>query len=442
MAVKYKDKCTEHGKELDSFCTECMKFICTSCKDEHFFGGKILPSWFIDEYINTLNRQKQQFPNKEQIEIAKKNMIDYFKKIDLDLHKAFNDAVSSLDSFIIKKNDDYDKIINKLKEMKVSDQAVQLLNTISNQQNIYDNSDSLQTMAFQSYAQHTNEIIGSIENIVNQFKNTKQTPVHTLVTNSILHSWSGDTVTIYDISQMTSKKLSINRSIDGAAYSVSWMNRIFFMGNEQLVNENVFELDIKTSSLIQKQSMLCKKYHHCIFGEGVCIYSIGGYNRAVSLNDCETYQILKNIWATLPNLNTPRALCASFAFNHNYIYSLCGHDYSTSTAIKTSERLSINNGIKWELIQITNQFSPRYCFQGIQIKGNEVIVFGAENSPGNESYILTINEKSICCKKGDNMARNCDLCRCSAPIFDGKCVYTTDLNKTVHTYSLANLCWS
>ena len=68
-----------------------------------------------------------------------------------------------------------------------------------------------------------------ITNLSNEVQNVIKNPVE-LYENALIHSLSGNSLTLYNPSTKTKTTVVLNNSIDGQADSILCNNRIFIMG--------------------------------------------------------------------------------------------------------------------------------------------------------------------------------------------------------------------
>ena len=250
----------------------------------------------------------------------------------------------------------------------------------------------------------------------------------------LIHFRKYNLLTMLDPKSKTKKTITLNKSINDCADSISIGNRIFFIGGFN--SGEMYEIDFKKNTLIEKQSMLIPKYAHTLCNVAQYIYSIGGCYH-LALNDSEKYSICQNNWRALPTLQTARCACAAFTFNDAHIYCSCGNNDS-GTHLNSMEKLGLKEGCKWEYISVSNIFSPRGNVHGIQIGDNEVIVYGGYTV---ECYVLHLGNRIIECKRVGDMTVASDFYCCASPVFDGTNVYACERYRRIHMYSMADMKW-
>ena len=258
----------------------------------------------------------------------------------------------------------------------------------------------------------------------------------------LIHYWLDDVITLFDPIENKKKEIKLARTIASGSNSISVGNKIFIVGGfpATIEKNEMYELNLISNKLIQKTPMLKPKYHNTLCSANKYIYSVGGYDGLTSINNCEKYLISYDIWMPLPALKTERYGCAAFTFNDAYIYSLCGVNHS-GMHINSVEKLILNCG-KWEYVEILNMFSPRSSLYGIQISGNEAIVYGGFYGIWKrECYVLCM-EGAAECKRICDLTEDSVFVSCAAPVFDGLYVFNSDNKKVIHIYSIVDKMWT
>ena len=184
--------------------------------------------------------------------------------------------------------------------------------------------------------------------------------------------------------------------------------------------------------------MKSQRRGHRLCLKGHFIYSIGGYDGAVHLNSCEKYDLNKDEWADLPNMNSPRYTFACFM----HLTSIMAFGGNTSTGdINSMEKLEINSQ-SWMKIYVKNPPSPRCHFLGICIDQNSALIFGSNTSSGQrECYKFVINGTNVECCKGNDLASQGDFYFSSSPILNDSKVYAADYGRAIHICDIKNEKW-
>ena len=132
---------------------------------------------------------------------------------------------------------------------------------------------------------------------------------------SVIFTWNGNIVKIFDTTTRKYKpSITLDKFINNSSDTIAFGNRIFVMGHDEPLSGDTYEISLKLSKLIERTAMLCAKYYHTLCISKAQIYSIGGcVNNGI--RDCEKYSIHDDKWIMLPQLQTPRYVCAAFVFN-------------------------------------------------------------------------------------------------------------------------------
>ena len=415
--MEYKEKCHTHGQDALLMCPECMTFRCVLCEDPH---AKLISGGLIDKYIRELAAVSAN--NQDLINI-KQTLITTYQQIDASLKKAFEDAILYIDSLAIPSN----KAINAIKEMNLSDKALQMLKSISKKsiQSADIENKRNQNIGKEMYSQ-VSAIVNSMSELKTQLIQLVKTPLSAFDITEIYYFKNGEnSISCFNIESQSINSIQVAKAVNMGSEGILVDNNLFIMGGYPCTND-VYKLDMALKSMIQKTPMLMKK---CIFS--LChsysdIYSIGGYNNDSSiLADCEKYSIHGNKWSKLPNMQTSRCLCASLCFNNKDVYVIGG--YNSSKITNVIEKLNISKAQTWEICKISNSMdSVRYA-QAIQTCDNEILVFG------DGCYNLRIGSLIDCVNI--KMEWSGRFYSTMAPILKGKYTYCIDDKRNIHIYS-------
>jgi len=136
-------------------------------------------------------------------------------------------------------------------------------------------------------------------------------------------------------------------------------NQLYISGGKKKskkLTKCFMKYDYSTNELIQLSDMLVKRCSHSLFYFNLKneIYAIGGYANKT----CEKYNIEKNRWNRIPNLNYERQVSTLFFCNEKYLYCSFGFMSDESfNDVEVFERLNIlnndNKTNKWEIIKIS-----------------------------------------------------------------------------------------
>ena len=168
-------------------------------------------------------------------------------------------------------------------------------------------------------------------------------------------------------------------------------------------SNNTFEINSNNINEVNiLQPMISKRYGHCLIYLNNNIYSIGGYNHIdrkeesvlSTLKKCEKFNIKKNKWELISNLNHPRAFFGSLIFKKNiFVFGGMYNDQLLSSI----EKYDINTNV-WSTYPI--KLPEKLAKMGI-INYNEIIfIIGGINE--NYKTINTIYQGKFDLKNDNN----------------------------------------
>ena len=289
-----------------------------------------------------------------------------------------------------------------------------------------------------------NEYFGDIMRLIKETKGRTQQKEESKKKNvdiAFIHTWDSNVVALFNPNTKEKKVITFDNDcvIANFADSIEFEKRIFVMGNEYC-STGVYEINVLGKKKIKKANMIMGKHGHSLCKTQYDIYSIGGSKHKENLNECEKYSVSEDKWYSLPNLLEVRYRCAAFTYNNIEVYALAGN--GSSWNLNTMEKMVINNSKGWEIVNISNPLSPRRNLHGIQIRKNEVLIFGGYDKDRlSDCYTLTIDE-NVECRKTCDLVLSGMFFATSAPVCDNECMYGVDYQRNIHIYSLEDNKWS
>jgi hypothetical protein len=430
MFPPYKKKCVR-GSECNLLCIDCGEFKCSDCIDNKSKCKpqciSLLRPFIIDQYSIAYNKCRCTSPLQEQIDGAKKTLTAKYQELKETLDQGFNRALAFLDNFAISAFPS-ECILNMCNQYKISKDGMTALNSVAEESKPSELIYKAKERAFNRFMERTTSLIDTMNMMAVDLSNLVNTA-------STVHYWNEDKLTIVDSTTMKTSTITLNKHICEQAESISFLDRVFIIGGN--MTADTFEVDLFAKELISKTPMNCKKKDFGLCLNEGCFYSIGGLSGTVhmeSMAECEKYSIAENKWAALPNLNVPRYYCAAFAYNCSYIYALAGFGQNSM------ERLAIGKPEKWETIKYTAPFTTRHGMQAIQVKYDEILVFGAYDiNANNECYRIAMHEVKF--TKTSNLQTGACFYNSESPIYDGKDVYAVDTNRKLHHFLMNENKW-
>jgi len=151
--------------------------------------------------------------------------------------------------------------------------------------------------------------------------------------------------------------------------------------------------------LISKANMLHARMNHSLTAVGdQYLVSVGGYDIEDNAHyACEMYKIRKDEWIELPSLNVSRTDHAACVVGDRMLYVFCGLN-KLGRPTNEIESLHITSGSNWHLLEISQDFPPRYDCGAVAIDNTNVICFGGSNQQGErlaDVYLISTREKTI-----------------------------------------------
>ena len=187
---------------------------------------------------------------------------------------------------------------------------------------------------------------------------------------------------------------------NGGSYC-NYENHLFFSGGQEYIKGagKVF------LSISQKQNSFNKKvnklplmkyshWNHSMIGEKGKIYVIGGYNS----RKCEVYDINKQKWTEMPDLNEKERQRSMLFVKNNFLYCFMG--LTQNGILDTIERINLNNiNAGWEniIVHKIEDINLKFYGAGIVNQSNKIYFIGGkkENKKKEIVYKKSIYEFSF-----------------------------------------------
>jgi N-acetylneuraminic acid mutarotase len=131
------------------------------------------------------------------------------------------------------------------------------------------------------------------------------------------------------------------------------------------------------------------------------IYAIGSSLPNESMNKCEVYNVAKDEWTQVPNLNTKRNFHSSIAFHNRFIYVVAGFNGGQRTNL--IEKLDLKKvKMQWEILNLRVKENCNWiCLEGCglhAIAKDKILIFGGfttSDQKTNECFIFNVNTNEI-----------------------------------------------
>lgn len=177
------------------------------------------------------------------------------------------------------------------------------------------------------------------------------------------------------------------------------------------------------------------------------IYAIGSKYPDETAKKSEVYDVSKNKWETIGDLNQPRHFHTCSVLDGRYIYIAGGRDSLTETALDTIERLDGFQPVesqRWESIQLINKdgaWSPADTLGSFAINDSEIIVFGGDYGWISDCYVLHTKNNNEITKLDCALKKPEEFYRSQPVKYNDKIFVAGALDHDVHVYSIKAKKW-
>lgn len=169
-------------------------------------------------------------------------------------------------------------------------------------------------------------------------------------------SKDGHYLYIHELASQSTQTIPLNRfeQLPSEFVSVQAQNKIFIVGGEKKESDSkcvfaneTYEVNEQTYNLIKRASMKTARAGHTLahlhkkleFQTKDLIYAIGSKYPDESSAKCEVYDVSKNKWEAIGQLNQGRHFHSCCVMDQRYIYISGGRDSINETPLETIERL-------------------------------------------------------------------------------------------------------
>lgn len=122
------------------------------------------------------------------------------------------------------------------------------------------------------------------------------------------------------------------------------------------------------------------------------IYAVGSKYPDQTAKKCEVYDVAKNQWQSVGDLNQGRHYHAMTVLESRFLFVIGGRDSMTEAPLDSIERLDCYQELdqqKWELLNIANkdnQWSARDTIGSFALSESEVLIFGGDQGWISDCY--------------------------------------------------------
>jgi hypothetical protein len=177
---------------------------------------------------------------------------------------------------------------------------------------------------------------------------------------------------------------------------------IFLCGGVEgsLELRNLYHVNFDRLALEAKAMMITARKSHGICYMDGHIYVIGGFAKHDGyLSKCERYDVVKDKWSVIADLNKPASSPSVCSFRNRYVYKFGG---LVKGAILNNmiEKYDVEENLwtNYEIEGVEHQFKLLWLNASVQINHNQIYVFGgceADDKASKTSFIFEVNEKHV-----------------------------------------------
>lgn len=431
-------------KVIRYYCAPCKKYISSEgCVTEHmgheFIDLAEKSARFLADYqrlsrIATLLSERRQIHIKDTslesiMTDIRNNVLEAKEKLASDISKSMEDSADSLVSnFVVKEMHrvkaelagEDDARLLKLKD-ELCKISKELLIEISASR--YENADKIiDPLKLTEYEKTMKELAANSSNdvkFIKEIRNLKNTKVeysyNPLAIMGMIHAKSlinkpkrvlqfdrqNNIVNIYSVEgkKCYSTKVSLGFILPFRFVTIEAFNNVYFSGgdNEHSVYlKSLYLYDELCGGLIPLADMNESRSRHalCFVENKRGIYAIGGENVDGSLSHCEYYDIEKNVWIELPELNEKRCGLSACSIGA-MIYAIGGWNQDYLNVIERLNTSAKKN--KWEELNL-GALKPVQLVGAAGINDNEILIFGGyqmKETLVKDCYVVDIKNLSL-----------------------------------------------
>jgi len=214
------------------------------------------------------------------------------------------------------------------------------------------------------------------------------------------------------------------------------------------VNEQTYEVLPRASMKISRSghqlAHLHKKFDHQTKDY---IYAIGSKYPDDTSKKCEVYDVSKNKWFDVGDLNQSRHYHSVTVLDSRYLYVIGGRDSLTENPLDSIERLDGFQSLesqKWEVVQVINKdnnWTPRDTHGSFALNDEEIMIFGGDYGWISDCFVFNSKTFEIE-KRAESTLKKPEEFFMSQPIkYNDKVFIIGSLDKDVHVYSIKPQKW-
>ena len=177
------------------------------------------------------------------------------------------------------------------------------------------------------------------------------------------------------------------------------------------------------------------------------IYAIGSKYPDQTSQKCEVYDISKDKWQEIADMNQSRHYHTCTVHDGRFLYVIGGRDSMNETPLDSIERLDGYldlNKQKWEPVPLVNKdnaWSPRDTLGSFALNDTEIIVFGGDYGWISDCYCLNTKSNTIARMENCSLKKPEEFFRAQPVKYNEKIFTVGCLDKDVHVFSVKAKRW-
>lgn len=268
---------------------------------------------------------------------------------------------------------------------------------------------------------------------------------------------------IHELQSQTTQSIQIRNAdkLPTEFTSIQAQNKVFIIGGEKkdndirciysndcfVVNEQTYEVVPKTPMRYARSGHQLAHLHRKFeFQTKDYIYAIGSKYPDETSKKCEVYDISKNKWTEIADLQQSRHYHSVTILENRYLYVIGGRDSLTENPLDSFERLdgfqSLENQ-KWETIQLINkdmQWTARDTLGSFPLSDSEILIFGGDYGWISDCFVFSSKTMEVT-KQEYTLKKPEEFFRSQAVRFNDKVFVVGNLDKDMHVFSLKAHKW-
>ena len=273
----------------------------------------------------------------------------------------------------------------------------------------------------------------------------------------------GKQLFIHELASQTTQSIPLRlaESLPHEFSSIQAQNKIFIVGGEKkegdvrsiyssdcyVVNEQTYEVTKKASMKRARAGHQLAHLHRKFeYQTTDFVYAIGSKHPDETSKKCEVYDVARNRWNDIGDLNQGRHYHSCCMIENRYLYVIGGRDSCTENPLDSFERLDGFLGLEnqsWEQIQLVNKdgaWTPRDTLGSFNLSDSEIIVFGGDYGWISDCFSFQTKSNEIQ-KIECSLKKPEEFFKAHAVRYNDKIFVLGCLDKDVHVYSIKAKKW-